>query len=165
MKNKVKQLLAISLIFFYGNLLAKENVSYPGMSNTVQNKIAAACSPSTSQTDLDVNNVRATMLGGGDMWWDLNDAQYEIPKGGFKNSLFAGALWIGGVDNGGQLKAAAQTYRQFGGNDFWPGPLDEITASVTEEECLKFNKHYKIERAIVEEFKARYVDPQVPDPT
>ena len=67
MKNKVKQLLAISLIFLYGNLLAKENVSYPGMSNTVQNKIAAACSPSTSQTDLDVNNVRATMLGGGDM--------------------------------------------------------------------------------------------------
>ena len=88
MKNKVKQLLAISLIFFYGNLLAKENVSYPGMSNTVQNKIAAACSPSTSQTDLDVNNVRTTILGGGDMWWDLVDAQYEIPKGSYKNSVW-----------------------------------------------------------------------------
>ena len=45
-------------------------------------------------------------MGGGDMWWDLADAQYEIPKGGDKNSLFAGALWIGGVDDGGQLKVA-----------------------------------------------------------
>ena len=162
MKNKVKQLLAISLIFFYGNLLAKENVSYPGMSNTVQNKIAAACSPSTSQTNLDVNNVRATILGGGDMWWDLNDAQYEIPKGGFKNSLFAGALWIGGVDDGGQLKAAAQTYRQ-GGDDFWPGPLDITTASITDEECLAYNKHFKLDRSQVDEFIVRYVDAQ--DPT
>jgi hypothetical protein len=24
--------------------------------------------------------------------WDLNEAQYEIPKGSYKNSLFAGAL-------------------------------------------------------------------------
>ena len=104
MKNKVKQLLAISLIFFYGNLLAKEDVTHPGMSNTVLTKIASGCSSSTSQTNLDINNVRATILGGGDMWWDLNDAQYEIPKGGFKNSLFAGALWIGGVDDGGQLR-------------------------------------------------------------
>ena len=162
MKNKVKQLLAISLIFFYGNLLAKENVSYPGMSNTVQNKIAAACSPSTSQTNLDVNNVRATILGGGDMWWDLNNAQYEIPKGGLKNSLFAGALWIGGVDDGGQLKAAAQTYRQ-GGDDFWPGPLDITTASITDEECLAYNKHFKLDRSQVDEFIVRYVDAQ--DPT
>ena len=45
------------------------------------------------------------------------DAQYEIPKGSNKNSMFAGALWIGGVDDGGNLKVAAMTYRQ-GGNDF-----------------------------------------------
>ena len=135
MKNKVKQLFAITLLLMYSNLIAKENIPGPWVNTVVQNKIAAACTPSTSQTDLDVNNVRATMLGGGDMWWDLNEAQYEIPKGGFKNSLFAGALWIGGVDDGGQLKAAAQTYRQ-GGDDFWPGLLDITTASITDAECL-----------------------------
>jgi len=35
---------------------------------------------------------------------------------------FSGALWIGGKDNGGNLKLAAMTYRQRG-SDFWPGPF------------------------------------------
>ncbi len=163
MKNKIQQLFAIGLVLMYSNLVAKENVIGSGMSTVVQTKIAATCAKSTSQTDLNINNVRATILGGGDMWWDLNEAQYEIPKGSMKNSLFAGALWIGGVDDGGQLKAAAQTYRQFGGNDFWPGPLDVTTASITDEECLAYNKHFKLERAQVDEFIARHVDTQ--DPT
>ena len=88
MKNKLQQIFAITLLLMYSNLIAKENIPGPWVNTVVQNKIAAACTPSTSQTDLDVNNVRATILGGGDMWWDLNDAQYEIPKGGFKNSFF-----------------------------------------------------------------------------
>jgi hypothetical protein len=163
MKNRVKQLFAISLILICNDVIAKENVADPGVNTTIQSRIASACANASSQTDLDVNNVRATILGGGDMWWDLNDAQYEVPKGSFKNSLFAGALWIGGVDNGGQLKAAAQTYRQFGGNDFWPGPLDINTASITAEECLAYNKHFKIDRPQVDEFIARYVNVQ--DPT
>ena len=37
-----------------------------------------------------------------------------------ENTMFAGALWIAGVSDGGQLKVAAQTYRQ-DGNDFWTG--------------------------------------------
>ena len=61
MKNKVKQLFAISLIFICTNALAKENVTYPGMSNSVLTKIAAGCAASTSQTDFDVNNVTATI--------------------------------------------------------------------------------------------------------
>ena len=58
------------------------------------------------------------------MWWDLvGNAEYEVPKGSGKNSLFAGAIWIGGKDAAGNLKVAAQTYRQ-SGSDFWPGPVD-----------------------------------------
>jgi hypothetical protein len=70
---------------------------------------------------------------------------------------------IGGVDDGGQLKAAAQTYRQGNGHDFWPGPLDITTVSITDEECLAYNKHFKLDRSQVDEFIARYVDAQ--DPT
>ena len=121
MNNKIKQIVILSLSLLTIVTVAKENVN-PGASTVVNTKVAAGCSPSNSKTDLDVNNVRATIMGGGDMWWDLADAQYEIPKGGNKNSLFAGALWIGGVDAGGQLKVAGMTYRQ-SGNDFWPGPF------------------------------------------
>ena len=162
MKNKAKQIFTVALAVVFSNAISKENVLGFGKSTVVQTKIASGCVAATSQTDLDINNVRATILGGGDMWWDLNDAQYEIPKGSLKNSLFAGALWIGGVDAGGQLKVAAMTYRQ-GGNDFWPGPLDVNTATITTEECLAFNKHFKINRSQVDEFKVRYIDSQ--DPT
>ena len=112
----------VAFLISFG-ITAKENVPNPNMNSSSYSKVSSGCSPATSQTDIDVNNVRATILGGGDMWWNLSDAQYEIPKGSGLNSLFAGSLWIGGVDAGGQLKVAAMTYRQ-GGNDFWPGPLD-----------------------------------------
>ena len=70
------------------------------------------------KTDLNINNVRTTIMGAAaDMWWNLNDGRYEIPKNSNKHSMFAGALWIAGIDAGEQLKAAAMTYRQTG-NDF-----------------------------------------------
>src|ERR1044072_293487 len=88
-------------------------------------KTAAQCDPATASIDLDINNVRAKLMTGGDMWWDIGigEARYEIPKGTRKNSLFAGSVWVGGYDPQKNLKVAAQTYRQTG-NDYWPGPLD-----------------------------------------
>lgn len=119
--------------------------------NTEQ--VLAACNPAQSRTDLDINNVRTKILGGGDMWWDLTSAKYEIPKGGKAHSLFAGALWIGGIDEGNQLKVAAMTYRQ-SGNDFWPGPLDKLNVSVDDATCNEYDRHYRITRKEVEEFYA-----------
>ena len=161
---KMKKILIVSFALFSVSALAKENVPNPNINNVNSSRVAAGCSPATSQTDIDVNNVRATILGGGDMWWNLSDAQYEIPKGSGLNSLFSGALWIGGVDAGGQLKVAAMTYRQ-SGNDFWPGPLDVATASITSEECTAWDKHFKIDRADVEEYVARYIPAGGNDPT
>ena len=159
MNIKVTQILLLSIVFLSFSVFSKENVENPNITNVVNTKVAAGCSPSTSQTDLDINNVRTTIMAGGDMWWNLSDARYEIPKGGNKHSMFAGALWIGGVDDGGQLKVAAMTYRQ-SGNDFWPGPLNTSNATITAEECNKWDKHFKLERAEVEEYVARFgVDP------
>ena len=155
MNNKVKQIVTLSLAFFSIALIAKENVYNPNVSSVVNSKVAAGCNPSTSQTDLDINNVRTTIMAGGDMWWNLTDAKYEIPKGGNKHSMFAGALWIGGVDDGGQLKVAAMTYRQ-SGNDFWPGPLNTSNATISAEECNKWDDHFKLERSDVEEYVASF---------
>ncbi|MEC9209350.1 MAG: hypothetical protein VX762_02870 [Bacteroidota bacterium] len=154
MNNKVKQIVTLSLAFFSIALIGKENVENLNATSVVNTKVAAGCNPSTSQTDLDVNNVRTIIMAGGDMWWNLDDARYEIPKNGNKHSMFAGALWIGGVDDGGQLKVAAMTYRQ-SGNDFWPGPLNISNATITAEECNKWDNHFKLERSDVEEYVAR----------
>ena len=81
MKHKVKQIVTLSLAFFSIALMAKE-VENPNANSVVNTRVAAGCSPSTSQTDLDVNNVRTIIMAGGDMWWNLDDARYEIPKDG-----------------------------------------------------------------------------------
>ncbi len=153
-----KRILVFSLVFACINVFAKENIPNPISNSVVYTKVASGCAPSTSQTDLDVNNVRTTILAAGDMWWNLDDARYEIPKNGNKHSMFAGALWIGGVDAGGQLKVAAMTYRQ-GGSDFWTGPLNTTTATITPDECNEWDKHFKITRAEVEDHVANYLDP------
>ena len=154
MNNSIKNIGTLYLALCTVVVVAKENVNQ-NISSVVNTKIAAGCTPSTSKTDLDVNNVRTTIMGGGDMWWNLADPQYEVPKGGNKHSLFAGALWIGGVDDGGQLKVAAMTYRQ-SGNDFWAGPLNIDNATIPADECAKWDKHFKIDRSEVEEYHTRF---------
>jgi hypothetical protein len=109
------------------------------------------CNPPTAQAELDINNVRTTILVGGDMWWDLVNAKYEIPKGSGKSSLFAGSLWIGGIDDGGQIKVAGQTYRQTGG-DFWGGPLDTTNTDITQQKCQQYDRHWKVTKADVQNF-------------
>ena len=164
MNKNIKQIIILSIAFFTTELMAKENVENNSPAVVINTKVAAGCNPSTSQTDLDVNNIRTTIMAGGDMWWNLSDARYEIPKDGNKHSMFAGALWIGGVDDGGQLKVAAMTYRQ-SGNDFWPGPLNTTNATISADECNKWDKHFKLERSEVEEHIARInVDPTYTPP-
>jgi hypothetical protein len=144
-------LLLIAMISGILKISAKENVG--SYAKITPPSINAACSEATVQSDLTVNNVRCRILLA-DMWWDLspNDPPvYEIPKGSGLNSMFAGSLWIGGIDKGKQLKVAAQTYRQ-NGNDFWPGPLDTSDASVSQDVCNAYDKHFRITRKEVETF-------------
>ncbi|NQT78004.1 MAG: T9SS type A sorting domain-containing protein [Bacteroidetes bacterium] len=117
----------------------------------------AGCAAASSFRFLDINNVRARINSGGDMWWDLPGgigAQYFIPKAGTATSLFSGSLWIGGLDINNQLKLAAVRYRQVG-NDYWPGPLTiDGTASVDYETCSKYDKHFVMTRAEIDEYLA-----------
>ena len=124
-------------------------------SNHNNKSVAEACLPPSSSTDLDVNNVRARINTGGDMWWDLQGSpEYFIPGNTTKTSMFSAALWIGGLDVNGQLKLAAQRYRQVG-NDFWTGPLSKDgAASVDAEVCDFYDRHFVLTRAEVEEFIA-----------
>ncbi len=113
---------------------------------------AAGCAPATASTELDLNNVRALVNSGGDLWYDQISARYEVPKGSGHTAIYAGSLWMGGEDANGQLKIAALMFRQ--GNDFWTGPLTNNDATVTPETCNKFDRHFVISRAEVEQFRA-----------
>ena len=114
----------------------------------------AFCVPASGSSELNLNNVRARINTGGDMWWDFETSKYEIPKGSRKTSMFSASLWIGGLDVNGQLKLAALRYRQVG-NDYWTGPLTiDGTAAIDQATCAMYDKHWKITRADVEQFIA-----------
>lgn len=149
-------LLSISLPLL---LTAKENKlskeQREKVENNRQERTSSGCFPATTQVDLDINNVRAT-INIVDKWWDLvGRPRYEVPKvtdGGVRrHSMFAGSLWIGGFDRGGNLRLAAQTYRQ-SGNDYWPGPLDTTNASIGQEDCARWDKIWRITRDEVDDF-------------
>lgn len=148
--------LNLGLLIVGKEVLAAPNV---GQKNNGLNKTAAGCNPTTAVIDLDVNNVRTRLMVGGDMWWDIPNsyASYEVPKGSKKHSLFCGSLWIGGFDRAtGELKVAAQTYRQ-SGNDFWAGPLDESNGyTIDFQTCSDWDRFWKINASDVNNFRALY---------
>src|SRR5215471_1377930 len=134
MKNKLMKLrflfttLIAFLVLFINQTWAIEDIGVhaPVHKGGIETRVND-CAPASDEVDMDINNVRARLLGSGDMWWDLvATARYiipNVPKGSGLpevSSMFAGAVWIGGIDAQGQLKIAAQTYRQ-NGNDYFPG--------------------------------------------
>lgn len=156
-KIRINFIISATVLALAYNGNARENIGMAGITtaNSQYKSVMSGCAPATAQADLDINNVRAKLLAGGDMWWDLiSSARYYVPKPANNeigpSSLFAGALWIGGYDAGGQLKVAAQTYRQTG-NDFWPGPLSS-SATIDASTCLTWDKFYKINRKDVEDY-------------
>lgn len=70
MKNYTILIIGVCIVTFCFTAQAKESegiLSKP--STAVDNRsIMAGCSPATAQTDLDINNVRARIYTGGDMW-------------------------------------------------------------------------------------------------
>ena len=117
------------------------------------------CTTAKSQTDMEINNVRARLQGGGDIWWDFRDARYVVPKvaPGVTpvSSIFAGGVWIGGRDAGGNLKTACTTYRT-SGNDWFPGPLDFTTGSTDAKVCANWDKHFRVLGADINKARAAY---------
>ena len=159
---KYKIALGLLLLVLFGHsevALAKENVGQKvkkTSNSPSQRRKMAGCEPASAAIDLDINNVRARIMNGGDRWWDLvSSPKYEIPKvteaGQIRrHALFAGALWIGGYDND-NLKLAAMTYRQTG-SDFFPGPLDTSTATIEANDCKNWDKIYEVTRTEIDRF-------------
>ena len=129
----------------FGGLKGSENIK----------GTASGCSAPAGYKFLNINNVRARINTGGDMWWDLGagiGAQYYIPANSSTTSMFSGSLWIGGLDINNQLKLAALRYRQVG-QDYWTGPLTiDGTAAIDKETCSQWDKMFDIKRADIDQF-------------
>jgi hypothetical protein len=147
------------LIFETGH--AKERVISGTKSTAILKETAAGCEPGSAFKYLDINNVRTLCYSYGNGWF-LELAEYEIPKGSRKTSLFSFSLWIGGIDINNNLKLAAYKFGQgpvpvaaHTKNDYWPGPLTiDGTAAIDAETCAKYDKLFPMTRKEVEEYLA-----------
>ena len=116
----------------------------------------ANCVPPSTTTFLDLNNVSAMVHTAGNLWQvpGQNYCHYEVPKNSGIMALFTSALWLGGTDVNNQLKLAALRYRE--GQDYWTGPLSEVIAETTYENCSKYDRHFVTTQDMVREFNAWY---------
>ncbi len=139
---------AVLALFIAGNAMAIIGGATPRNNNatTAYKTESGDCRIPVSQADLDINNVRCRLLAAGDLWWDFDKAKYEVPKGDGTSvgihAIFAGAIWLSAKDAGGNLKLAAQRFRQ-GNSDFYSGPLDN-TGNVGQAVCNQWDKHFTV---------------------
>jgi hypothetical protein len=107
------------------------------------------CATSESQIDQEINNVAPDCLAAVTAGGTLQMARYIVPKVDVStgqaevSSLFAGSVWLGGIDPAGNLKLACQDYRGAANNEFWPGPLTEL--GITEQfTCDNWDRHFRV---------------------
>lgn len=151
------RLLLVAFLFLNVTEARAEKVKMADKKSRTLRGTTAGCTPSSTFAWLNINNARVRVNAGGDMWWDLpggTGAKYYIPANSSSTSLYAGSLWIAGLDVNQQLKCAAIRFRQ-AGNDFWTGPLTiDGTASIDPETCMEYDKMFTITRAEVDDFIA-----------
>lgn len=151
------------------SLWARENRDFVGRAasnntNSTGNSFRAACIEARAEADLNINNVRARLRSGGDLWWDGQRARYIVPNVDPASgqpevsSLFAGGIWLGAFDDGGNLILAAQTYRQTG-NDYWTGPLNPSTGAIEKTDCEKWDRFFTVFGAEIDALRADYFEP------
>ncbi|MDQ3109632.1 MAG: T9SS type A sorting domain-containing protein [Bacteroidota bacterium] len=131
----------------------RSNASYPDLYvfDPAQHNSFGLLTPNNVK-HLDVNEVDAAMMNRGDMHWNTITTQYEVPKGGDAHAIFASALWIGGLDAGGNLHQAAMTYRQ-SGMDYFPGPLDTTNGTSDSLVAGAYDHIWKIDKTKILEFQ------------
>jgi hypothetical protein len=146
----------------------------------------ANCSPSSARLFLDFNDVRCLVEVGGLIWMNrqVSAPSYEVPKGGGNHVIFAGSIWMGGLDVNGQLKLAAVKFRV--GNDFWAGPLSQLVgsgnydpsqpvgfdairdfgaATIDPDVCIQYDRFFTMRKAEVIAFALAFECAQNPDCT
>ncbi len=146
----MKLSLKLFLVFFLGLSISISYGRNPEKKQKVKSTFSSSradCAQAEAQIFLEVNNVRAILLTGGDIWWDHQEGKYIVPKPapGFPevSSIFAGGVWIGGLDPVGNLKLAAVQYSNNGRTDWYPGPLDE-NGQTEAEICADWDRFFVV---------------------
>ncbi|MBI5913913.1 MAG: hypothetical protein HY842_00930, partial [Bacteroidetes bacterium] len=161
-QTKTFLLTALGLCFFIAPATARYDPKLQKRPSAPQRvNFREACTTAQAQIDQDVNNVRARLLTGGDIWWDRSDGKYVVPKPlpgqPEVSAIFAAGIWLGGFDPGGNLKMACQTYgNNSGSSDYWPGPLRADDGSTSKYACDNWDRFFEVTGQEIREHLDRF---------
>lgn len=117
----------------------------------------AQCDASKQATFLHANSTRTPFYPSGYFFHENQNAGYIPNYYGSEfldvASIFAGGLWVGGIDANEQTKVSVATYGWANNRaDFNPGPIDPRTGLAWHEEgyCETFNRVWKVRRHEIE---------------
>ena len=157
MMNTIKKLTSIWCILMIAQL-AQAHIN-PNLAPLVKDQtnttsLREDCLEAIQTTTMDVNNVRAMLQVGGDVWWNLDDGMYIVPKPALGSndpavsSIFAGSVWVGGLDPSGNIKLAAGPngayFGREGSVDWYSGPLDML-GDTDKPICDDWNTFFRLE--------------------
>lgn len=112
---------------------------------------------------LDVNNIKARFQSAGLLFSDpfTGSPSYQVSPNNNQHTIYAGNLWIGGLDGNGQLHLAGETY-SIGGQwgDFYPGPVSNTSVYATSH--FDWNYVWKVTKLEIDEFVDWYDCGQTP---
>ena len=122
---------------------------------------AQDCESPSAQEWINGNNIRAVVSNIGNNFTTASgSAGFLVPFSGegSPSSIFTQSIWIGGLDPGGNLKLAGQTFEfTEGETDYYPGPLlnDGDSDLMT---CSDWDKVWKVTRFQIEHHQADFAD-------
>lgn len=114
----------------------------------------ANCAPANYRKTMSFNDVSCQIETGGLLFLDRANGvgTYKVPKTGNVTAIYAGSLWMGGMDATDNLHLAAVKFRT-DGNDFWPGPLDAPEGSGN------YNPLYPVGDNVIRDHGSPEIDP------
>jgi len=121
-------------------------------------QVAVDCLRAEASANLAIDSIRLAITTSGMYWqnetWNSSYAliSSEDISNYTKPTIEAGAIWLAAKDEAGGLHIAAQTTRQ-GGEEFWPGPIDNNTLSTNLVQCAIFDQIWSVRKETIEFFK------------
>jgi len=113
-----------------------------------------------NETEVHPNNIRTRMHSTGQMFWDLNNARFQVPyiDSNSPSAIFAGGLWMGGLDPAGNVKVVAQTFDRPAQGDYTFGLTDIMTPD------FDFDKVWRVKRTEIQAHIEDFADGNIDNP-
>ena len=119
----------------------------PAASAQTDPSLVGTCAPRTAVAHLEINNVRARIFNGAELFWGPDPVGssrgpgLEIPISSGLSAHFADGLWLGGLVND-EIRVSGSSYGPY---EMWPGPIPKD--GVPPQDCSEYDQFWSLLRS------------------